>query len=60
MRAPYCRWRKTWDVWAAWVKIGFRLSSALWVDYIMLPSGRMIWGALLIYCLFLHGVFTLM
>ena len=26
----------------------------------MLPLGRMTWGPLLIFCLFLHGVFTLM
>ena len=49
-----------WDVWAAWVNRGFRLSSALWVACMMLPSGRMNWGTLPIGCLFLHGVLTLM
>ena len=38
---------------------GFRLSSALCVACMMLPSGSMNWGPLLIGCLLLHGLFTL-
>ena len=44
MRAPYCRWWKIWDVYFAWVKRGFRLSSDLWVACMMMPPGRMTWG----------------
>ena len=49
-----------WDVHTDWFKRGFRLRSALWVACIMLPSGRMTWGLLLIFLLLLHGVFNLM
>ena len=48
IRAPDCRWGDTWDVRYNLVKRGFRLVSALWVACIMLPSGRMTWGPLLI------------
>ena len=60
MRDPDCMWGKTWAVRAAWFKRGFRLISALWMACMMLLSGRMTWGPLLIGRLFLHGVFTLM
>ena len=60
MRDPDCRWGKKWDVRADWVNGGFRLQSALWVAYMMLTSGRMTWGPLLVFCLLLHGVFTLL
>ena len=49
-----------WAVHSAWVNRGFSLSSDLWMVCMMLPSGRMTWGELLIFCLLLHGVFTLM
>ena len=59
-RASDCRWRTMWSVCDAWVKRGFRLRSALWVACMMLTSGRITWGPLLIFCLLLHGVFNLM
>ena len=60
MRAPDCRWGNMWYVHADWVKRGVRLRFALWVEFMMLPSGRMTWGPLLIFCLLLYGVFNLM
>ena len=45
---------------AAWVNRDFSLISALWVACMMMTSGRMTWGPLLVGCLLLHGVFTLM
>ena len=60
MRSPDYRWGETWDVQDSWVKRGFRIIIALWVAFMILPSGRMTWGLLLIYCLLLHGVFALM
>ena len=59
IRAPDFRWEKLWDVHTACVKRGFRLRIALWVAFMMLPSGSMTWGPSLIFCLLLHGVFTL-
>ena len=44
---------------AASVNMGFILSSALWVACMMPSSGRMTWGAFLIVCVLIHGVFTL-
>ena len=60
MRGPGCGWGKMCDVLAAWVKRGFRLSGAQWVDLIVLPSVIMTWGVCFIGCLLIHGVFTLM
>ena len=59
IRSHDCRWGNMWAVQAAWVKRGFRLISALWVACMVLPSGRMTWGAFLIVCVLIHGVFTL-
>ena len=59
MSAPDCSWGKIWDMQAAWVNMWFGLSSALWVDWIMLPSGRMNLGAFVFGCLLIHGLFTL-
>ena len=60
MRAPDFRWGRTWDVRDAWFKRGFSLKSALLVVCMMMPSSRMIWELLLIFCLLLYGFFTLM
>ena len=54
-----CRWGKICGVLDAWVKRGFRFSSALCMACMILPSGRMTWGVLIIVCLLLHGMFTL-
>ena len=43
-----------------WVKRDVRLRSTVWVACMMLLSGRMTWVPLLIFCLLLHGVFTMM
>ena len=48
-----------WEMRSDWVKRGFRLRSSLWVACIVMSSGRMTWGPLLIFRFLLHGVFTL-
>ena len=60
MRDPDCGRGKMWDVRDDWFNRGFRLSIDLWVACMMLPSGRMNGGPLLIVCLLLHGFLNLM
>ena len=48
MRDPDFRRGEIFDVLSVWVSRVFRLSSALWVDCMRLPSSSMTWRAFLI------------
>ena len=60
MGTPDCRWGNMCAVLDACVNRGFRLSSSIWVDFMITPSVSMTWKQYVIRFLLLHSLFNVM